>query len=93
MTDGYDRAVMFEMLRLIASNPSYFFGSIQYSPEGGGGKKWEEISLMRYVRMNRPLAEEEQKIVGRLQHVVTVSKSRELTKSLFKVKSIFDVHF
>ena len=82
MTKGYDRAVFFEMLRIVAWNPSYHFGLVEYSEDG---KTSERLTLVRYIQKLSEAAEEEKRALTSLYNIKSISESRERATALFNV--------
>lgn len=84
MSNGYERAVMFEMLRLIAYEPIYVMKECEYSEDG---KRWQKMCIERYLEVNPHLTPKEKIHLEHMRYVKEVAENPELCEALFEVSS------
>lgn len=92
MTKGYDLAVMYEILDLVARHASYQFGLVQYG-EDIQTKTWKDLHFSFLEEKITSFTQSEGETLVKLKKTVEIAENIELCKQYFQVNSYHNYSF
>lgn len=84
MSKGYDLAVMYEILDLVARHSSYQFGHVQYGDDIHT-KNWKELHFTLLEEKVTKFTQSESESLAKLKKTVEIAENIELCKNYFQV--------
>lgn len=84
MSKGYDLAVMYEILDLVAKHSSYQFGLVQYGDDIHT-QNWKDIHFTLLEEKINKFTHSELETLTKLKKTVEIAENIELCKNYFQV--------
>lgn len=92
MTNGYELAIMYELLDIVANHPSYQFVDVQFG-DSRDTKTWEPIIFISMEEKVESLSSNQKKLLESLHTNLKLAKDVDTCVSFFEVRTEYAFPF